>query len=131
MSKNKPKETIEFVIRLQDKERKLIEDSITAYRFEKIGGPIMKMLSDPEGIAVLLGLGAVLVGFYWSYNSDPTSPDDIQDMLATWLEQKEQAGINLGFNPADPLGIPFFLPTGPLGLAWSLFDVLGKVTKSD
>ena len=111
---------------MQDKERKLVEDSITAYRFEKIGGPIMRMLSDPEGIAVLLGLGAVLVGFYWSYTSEKP---DVQDMVDSWFSQKEQAAINLGFNPADALGIPFFRPTGPLGLAWSLWDALGKVPR--
>ena len=69
------------------------------------------MLSDPEGIAVLLGLGAVLVGFYWSYTSEKP---DVQDMVDSWFSQKEQAAINLGFNPADALGIPFFLPTGHL-----------------
>ena len=40
MSKNKPKETIEFVIRLQDKERQLLEDALLAQNFNKVALPL-------------------------------------------------------------------------------------------
>lgn len=52
MSKNKPKETVEFVIRLQDKERKLLEEVVTAHNLERYSNALdaiglKKALSDP------------------------------------------------------------------------------------
>lgn len=52
MSKNKPKETVEYVIRLQDKERKLLEDAVTAVNLERYANALdaiglKKALSDP------------------------------------------------------------------------------------
>lgn len=51
MAKNKPKETIEYVIRLQDKERQLLEDLATSYRIQAIDPEAMfKILEDPSRI---------------------------------------------------------------------------------
>ena len=38
MPKNKPKETIEFVIRLQDKERMMIDEALTMFKLQSIMG---------------------------------------------------------------------------------------------
>ena len=47
MSKNKPKETIEYVIRLQDKERQLLESYMTAYLMGN-AGRLMEGIGIPE-----------------------------------------------------------------------------------
>ena len=61
MSKNKPKETVEFVIRMQDKERQILEDLTTAYSIKNIGqgvgailNPIATFASNPEVTILLL-----------------------------------------------------------------------------
>ena len=52
MSKNKPKETIEIVFRLQDKERQLASDFINSFQLKNVGQFIdnvglKKAMSDP------------------------------------------------------------------------------------
>ena len=48
MSKNKPKETIEYVIRLQDKERQLLDDLLMSYRIQSLDiVGLLKILEDP------------------------------------------------------------------------------------
>jgi len=49
MSKNKPKETIEYVIRLQDKERQLLETYLAAYTLGRAGQVL-------EGMGIETGL---------------------------------------------------------------------------
>lgn len=51
MSKNKPKETIEYVIRLQDKERQLLDDFILGKNFQNVATPIVDLLKDVSGLA--------------------------------------------------------------------------------
>jgi hypothetical protein len=66
VSKNKPKETVEYVIRLQDKERKLLEDLVTAYNleqysnvFENVG--LKKAMSDPLDMILWFTAAATFV----------------------------------------------------------------------
>ena len=61
MSYNKPKETIEYVIRLQQKERQLFEDFTTAYSIRSVGqgvgsilNPISNFLGNAEVTILLL-----------------------------------------------------------------------------
>tara|TARA_R110000744_G_scaffold351492_1_gene457326 strand:+ start:247 stop:732 length:486 start_codon:yes stop_codon:yes gene_type:complete len=51
VSKNKPKETIEYVFRLQDKERQLIDDFLLAKNFNNVASPVVALLSDVSGLA--------------------------------------------------------------------------------
>jgi len=51
VSKNKPKETIEYVIRLQDKERQLLDDFILGKNFQNVATPIVDLLKDVSGLA--------------------------------------------------------------------------------
>ena len=57
MSKNKPKETIEYVIRLQDKERMLLDSITTAYMLGNTGkflGPVVAGLSDVSFVVTMV-----------------------------------------------------------------------------
>ena len=56
MSKNKPKETIEYVIRLQDKERAILDSVSTAYSVNRILTPIVNILKDNSALLVISGL---------------------------------------------------------------------------
>jgi len=51
VSKNKPKETIEFVLRLQDKERQIVDDFLVAQNFKAIATPTVDLLKDVTGLA--------------------------------------------------------------------------------
>ena len=58
MSKNKPKETIEYVIRLQDKEREMFDSVVGAYQFNRVMEPVVKLMNDVTGMAVFLSIVA-------------------------------------------------------------------------
>lgn len=64
MAKNKPKETIEYVIRLQDKERQLLEDMLLARNFNQVVTPIVDALKDVSfwiTLSAILGLFGIAV----------------------------------------------------------------------
>jgi len=62
VSKNKPKETIEYVIRLQDKERQLLEDALFSYRIQSLDiTGLLKILEDPSRvIQIAYGIATAL-----------------------------------------------------------------------
>ena len=92
MSKNKPKETIEYVIRLQDKERQMVESAIGAYQVNRIMTPIVTLLNDVTGMATLLGLLAAFYGFVF-YADEGMSSAELIDAFTTQREQAIAAGV--------------------------------------
>ena len=58
MSKNKPSTTIEYVFRLQDKERQLFEDATTAYTIRNVGQGVGSILNP---VATFLGNAEVTI----------------------------------------------------------------------
>ena len=109
MSKNKPKETIEYVIRLQDKERQLLGDAITAYQVRAVGDAIIKpgvaLLSDNTAMLAILTSLAALLGFKF-LASEELSVGGLVDEFLTQREAAILSGLI-----SLPLG-------GPLGPAW-------------
>ena len=99
MSKNKPKETIEYVIRLQDKERQLLDDAIGAYQINRIMTPIVTLMNDVTGMAVLLSLLASVIGFTFIVGEDL----DAAGLIDAFTTQREQA-IAAGIIVTSPLG---------------------------
>jgi len=53
VSKNKPKETIEYVIRLQDKERQLLDDFVMSKNINLVSEPIVEILKDVSAMTTL------------------------------------------------------------------------------
>jgi len=53
VSKNKPKETIEYVIRLQDKERQLLDDFVMSKNINLISEPFVEILKDVSAMTTL------------------------------------------------------------------------------
>jgi len=109
MSKNKPKATYEVVIRLQDKERQLIGDAITAYQVRAVGDAIVKpgvaLLSDNTAMLAILTALASLLGFTF-LASEELSVGGLVDAFLTQREAAILSGLI-----SIPLG-------GPLGAAW-------------
>jgi len=99
VSKNKPKETIEYVIRLQDKERQLAEDAIGAYQINRIMTPLVTLVNDVSGMALILTLLASIIGFVFIANED-LSPAGLIDSFTTQREQAIAAGIIGATTPA-------------------------------
>lgn len=56
MSKNKPKETVEYVLRLQDKERQLLEQIVDTRSFSNVATPIVDLLKDVTGMATFMSI---------------------------------------------------------------------------
>ena len=111
MSKNKPKETIEYVIRLQDRERQLLDDAVGAYRINRIATPLVELLNDVSGMATVLSiLGALgITGVTFAFIvSDELS---VAGLVDSFFNQRQQAAINLGIElgTSDIFGLTSFL----------------------
>ena len=111
MSKNKPKETIEYVIRLQDKERQMIESAIGAYQVNRIATPLVDLLNDVTGMATVLSLLALVgvtgVSFAFVVSDDLS----VAGLVDAFVSQRDQAAINLGIElgTSDLFGLTSFL----------------------
>ena len=111
MSKNKPKETIEYVIRLQDKERQLLDDAIGAYRINRIATPLVDLLNDVTGMATVLSILAAvgITGVSFAFiASDDLS---VAGLVDAFLTQRQQSALNLGIElgTSDLFGLTSFL----------------------
>ena len=113
MSKNKPKETIEYVIRLQDKERQLLDDAIGAYQINRIMTPIVTLLNDVTGMATFLAMLAIITGFIFRADEGMTSAE----LIDAYTTQRDQA-IAAGVIQASTFGV------GP-GLGMKISEWLG------
>ena len=117
MSKNKPKETIEYVIRLQDKERALMEDFLFSYRMQSLAPSAVALLNDVSGMimfAMILkqttGIDIDLTGTLDTAEKVARriaeGVDKSRDALKTFFEeQKESSQVALGgYNPGGIVG---------------------------
>ena len=127
MSKNKPKETIEYVIRLQDKERKILDTFVTAYMvgrglegtgavLEGIGIPkIAEKMDDPLEMIKIFYSIAMVMEFLGIETGLPTPIDGVDyfDQLKKHTEETYgEAGRNSKWwNPAS----------------WKIFDFIGDL----
>ena len=62
MPKNKPDKTIEYRISLQDKEREILEQLSTAYTLNRIGTPLVALLSDGSAMILVTAFFYTLFG---------------------------------------------------------------------
>ena len=116
MAKNKPKETIEYVIRLQDKERQLLEDFLGSYRIQAMTGTdsVVEVLADTGKVIAALGsIGALLelLGITDVFDFDDAASaqvKEIKDGIFKKVEEKATDPSTLEFLfRASPLGVPF------------------------
>lgn len=121
MSKNKPKETIEHVLRLQDKERQLLDDFLLSKNFNNVATPIVSLLSDVSGLAASY---VILSAFFpnWAQGLDLKSMQGMDE--GGLFDYLEFQNIALGVAGAG-VGIA----TGGLGFIPALIGFgLGQVT---
>ena len=114
MSKNKPKETIEYVIRFQDKERQMVDSAIGAYQVNRILTPIITLMNDISGMTVFLTIVASLglAGVQFIFNA--TGTDDMHVLLTDFFIQRDQAAAAAGVT---------ILARGPI---WGFVDILER-----
>jgi len=97
VSKNKPKETIEYVIRLQDKERMLLESYATAYTVGKVGvlldglgiPELTKQMKDPTEMIGIFYSIAMLLEFMGIETGLPT-PADFDSWYAEYQRRRAE-----------------------------------------
>jgi len=126
VSKNKPKETIEYVIRLQDKERQLLESYLAAYTlgraglvFEGLGVPeLTKNMKDPSEMIGIFYSIAMILEFMGIETGLPTPADadgyfhDMKEGLESYWEKA--GNKSKWYNPAS----------------WKIFDFIGDLQAS-
>jgi len=99
MSKNKPKETIEYVIRLQDKERQMVDEAIGAYQFNRIASPIVSILKDNSALLVISGLLVLMLPNLppgWRDALEIDGEETTIGKIKDWLEIENLAGGVVG-----------------------------------
>jgi len=131
MSKNKPKETIEYVIRMQDKERQLLEDFNTAYMVRNFGQgigsvltPIVAGLSDVSFVVTMIIIYEYLTGKDTGILAG--SIDSIGDLKDAWLAYRSTPEYQEEYEERATS------VTGGVRNVWEqiLFSLLGGPTES-
>jgi len=56
MTKRKPDQVIEYRISLQDKQSEQLDTIITAFAFNKVGTPLVALLSDKSAMLIIVGV---------------------------------------------------------------------------
>jgi len=56
MTKRKPDQVIEYRISLQDKQSEQLDSVIAAYQINKIGSPLVALLSDKSAMLIIVGV---------------------------------------------------------------------------
>lgn len=117
MAKNKPKETIEHVIRLQDKERQLLEQVVDTRSFSNVATPIVDLLKDVTGVATVMSIIFLLfprlfqnpaTGEYYTKEDIKTAEEN--GGLSDYLEAQNLLAVSLGITVGVYTGGLGFLP---------------------
>jgi hypothetical protein len=90
VSKNKPKETIEYVIRLQDKERQLLDSITTAYTLGNAGKiltPVVAGLSDISFCVTLIIIYEALTGKVTGILTQ--NIETVDDLVNAWINYRQ------------------------------------------
>jgi len=122
MAKNKPKETIEYVIRLQDKERQLLEDFLGSYRIQAMTGTdsVVEVLADTGKVIAALGsIGALLelIGITDVFDFDDEARARVQEIKDGILKKVEDKAT-------DPSTLEFLFKTSPFGAPFVAADIV-------
>jgi len=124
MAKNKPKETIEYVVRLQDKERQLLSQIIDTKSFSNVATPVVDLLKDVTGMATFMSIVFLLfprlfqnpaTGKY--YTKDEIENAEANGGLADYLEGQNILAVSIG--------VAVGIGTGGLGVIPVLLGALG------
>ena len=118
MAKNKPKETIEYVIRLQDKERQLLEDFLGSYRIQAMTGndSVVEVLADGTKVIAALGtIGALLelLGITDVFDFDDDLKAVVIDKKQKMEENIKEKGVDYATdirNPITSILFPWSIP---------------------
>ncbi len=125
MSKEKPDKVVVHRIEFQKKEREIIEGLTTAYAFNRVGTPIVALLSDVSAMTLLT---SIYVGYrYGERGLELLTPDPetvgviVQDLQN--ISSAIPVGLNIGIENS------LFAPLGPLFnyVTQGIQDNLGSV----
>ena len=92
MAKPKPDQIIRYEFVLGKVERQQLEQANAAYSINRVLNPLVTLLNDVTGVATVLALLAVGLGFKYNVYSGPAATT--ADLIGDWFEQAKQAGID-------------------------------------
>ena len=145
MAKPKPDKIIRYEFVLGKVERQQLEQANAAYSINRVLNPLVTLLNDVTGVATVLALLAVGLGFKYNVYSGPAATT--ADLIGDFADQARQAGIdakNLAaatqaaatswwssatdpMNYVDPL-LNFAYNLTPVGIVDNSLDDLGLPT---
>jgi len=101
MPKKHPTEVYEIRISLQDREKEMADQFLTAWSFNRIATPLVEVLKDVTAIAALLTLLATLIGFVFLADEDLS----VASLIDLFFSQRDQAIAAGVISVATPGGI--------------------------
>ena len=86
MPKPKPDQVIRYEVVLGSVERQIIKDLRTAYAFNKVADPVVRLMNDVTGVAVFLSLVSIIFDVDIPYFPDQT---DLNEIITDYNNYKE------------------------------------------
>ena len=112
MPKKAPEVVYELRFSLQDREKEMAEQFLTAWSFNKVAEPVVNLMNDVTGLAAFLSLLALITGFTFLASEDLS----VSGLIDAYISQRDQAiaagligvaapGIGIGGLIAQWLGL--------------------------
>lgn len=106
MAKIAPSSVVVHRIEFQQKEREMLESLTASLAFNRVATPVVALMSDVTGMAVLIGLLAA--AFPKFLDSLPPGWEETAGMtteeVMDWLELQNIVGAGIGYAVAGPIG---------------------------
>jgi len=115
MPKKHPTEVYEIRISLQDREKEMADQFLTAWSFNRIATPLVEVLKDKTAIAALLTLLATATGFVFLASEELS----VAGLIDAYFSQREQA-IAAGIIRVGATAVP-----GGIGISYLISQFLG------
>ena len=95
MAKPKPDQIIRHEYVLGKVERQLVEQASAAYSINRVLTPVVNLLNDVTGMATVLSLAAIALGFHYTPYTPAGVLQDTASMIADFRQQLADAKVDL------------------------------------
>ena len=122
MTKRKPDQVIEYRISLQDKQSEQLDSIIAAYQVNKIGTPLVALLSDGSAMLIIAGL-------LEAYGITDIIPNDIIQLIKDGAYEQfgpAMSAIDLALDVGE-VEVRRQVATSPIVKMWVFLNTSGRV----
>jgi hypothetical protein len=122
MTKRKPDQVIEYRVSLQDKQSEQLDSIIAAYQLNKIGTPLVALLSDGSAMLIIAGL-------LEAYGITDIIPNDIMQQIKDGAYEQfgpAMSAIDFAIDVGEA-EVRRQVATSPIVKMWVFLNTSGRV----